>query len=166
MLTLARADSGQQKVRVEEIYLNELVDECCGAAQTLAGRAGVHLNWKQPDDIPFRGDSELLRRMTLNLLDNAIHYTPAGGNVEARLAASSRTVQLTVVDTGVGIPPELQPRVFDRFYRVIGKPGTQNGGSGLGLSIVKVAVEAHRGTIELVSAPGKGSTFIVTLPLP
>ncbi len=165
MLVLARADAGQQSVHFEELYLNELVEECCEAAQTISKSAGVRLSAERGEDVPFRGDEELIRGMVTNLLDNAIRYTPEGGSVAVRLVPNHSFVELIVADTGVGIPLESQARVFDRFYRVPNSRNVSNVGSGLGLSIVKVAVEAHSGSVALSSEPGRGSTFTVTLPL-
>jgi heavy metal sensor kinase len=165
MLALARADAGQQSLRLEEMYLDDLVHECCRAAQTLAGPAGVGFRFETDEDIAFRGDEELLKRMALNLLDNAIHYTPEGGSVSVKLTADGEWARLMISDTGIGIPPECQARVFDRFYRVEAARKSGDGGSGLGLSIVKLAAESHRGRVTLSSEPGRGSTFTVTLPL-
>ena len=162
MLVLARADSGQSLVRPEDIYLNDIVEECCKARKLLADAAGITLQYHAPEDIPFRGDPELLKRMTANLLDNAIRYTPAGGEVQVRLASVNGHVCLTVADTGIGIPQEAQGRVFDRFFR--GPQQGVNPGHGLGLSIVKVAAESHRGSVSLASEPGRGTTFTVSLP--
>ncbi len=165
MLALARADAGEQQLRVEELYLNDLVEECCRAAQALATPKGVRLTYEMGEDISFRGDEELLKRMAVNLLDNAIRYTPAGGSVCVELTSEQSRARLVVADTGIGIPPECVQRVFDRFYRVDDSRTRANGGSGLGLSIVKLAAESHRGSVDIVSQPGSGSTFTVSLPL-
>lgn len=165
MLALARADAGQQRLQLEELYLNDLVEECCKAAQSLAGPKGVHLTFEAGEDLPFRGDEELLKRMAVNLLDNAIHYTPPGGSISVKLKSEPSCLRLIVSDTGIGIPPDSAERVFDRFYRVDSSRSRAEGGSGLGLSIVKLAAEAHRGSVDLLSEPGRGSTFTVSLPL-
>jgi heavy metal sensor kinase len=164
MLALARADAGYQ-VPFEELYLNDLVEDCCRAAQTLAVPKGVRLIYEQSPDISFQGNEELLKRMAVNLLDNAIRYTPAGGCVSVRLASDSAWARLSVTDTGIGIPPECVDRLFDRFYRVDESRGRAEGGSGLGLAIVKLASESHHGTVQLTSELGRGSTFTVSLPL-
>jgi signal transduction histidine kinase len=165
MLALARADAGQQRLQLQELYLNDIIEECCHAAQTLATIKGVHLTCDACGDISFRGDEELLKRMAVNLLDNAIHYTPTGGSVSVRLETDTSSVRLIVSDTGIGIAPENASRVFDRFYRGDSSNINNGSGSGLGLSIVKLAAEAHGGHVELSSQPGSGSTFIVSLPL-
>ena len=112
----------------------------------------------------FRGDEALLRRLVINLLDNAIRYTPPGGQVSASLEAAPAAVRIVISDTGVGVPPEAAPHVFDRFYRADKARSRQDGGFGLGLAIVKWIAEAHNGTVELTRNPGPGTTFTVTLP--
>ena len=165
LLNLARADAGHQRLQPEEIYLNELLEECCRSAQSQARRKQVQLTAPPHPDVPMRGDPELLRRMISNLLDNAIRYTPAGGLVEAKLEAGSGSAMLRVSDTGVGIPPESLSRIFERFYRVDKSRSRSEGGFGLGLAIVKWIVEAHHGEIAVSSSPNQGATFTVTLPL-
>jgi two-component system, OmpR family, sensor kinase len=164
MLVLARADCGEQPLRPEELYLNDLVEGCCRSAQALAVLKGVQLACDAGEDISFHGDEELLKRMTVNLVDNAIRYTPSGGSISVRLIKEDSCACLTVSDTGVGIPPDCTGRVFDRFFRVDKSRSRVEGGSGLGLSIVKLAAESHRGSVDLESEPGRGSTFTVRLP--
>ncbi len=165
MLALARADAGEQQLATEDLYLNDLVTESCHAAQTLVVQKGIELKCAPCDDLLFHGNEELLRRMIVNLVDNAIRYTPAGGTVSVKLSCERPVARLTVSDTGIGIPPESIDRVFDRFYRVRDPRTRANGGSGLGLSIVKLAAESHHGSVNVVSQPGEGSTFTVNLSL-
>ncbi|HUI54897.1 MAG TPA: heavy metal sensor histidine kinase [Bryobacteraceae bacterium] len=164
LLNLARADAGRVKLQVQEFYLNDLLAECCRSAQTLAHARDICLECLANGDVPFRGDEELLRRMVMNLLDNAIRYTPDGGKVAAALEADSTGLRIRVSDTGVGIAAESAAHVFERFFRADKARSRQDGGFGLGLAIVKWVAEAHRGAVELVSTPGAGSTFTVTLP--
>jgi len=164
LLNLARADAGRMKLRVEEFYLNDLVAECCRSAQTLAAARGVVLACPPNEDLAFRGDEELVRRMAMNLIDNAIRYTPAGGRVTVSLEARGRQVTIGVADTGAGIAPDMLPHVFERFYRGDKARSRQDGGFGLGLAIVKWIAESHQGAVEVASTPGEGSTFTVTLP--
>src|SRR5579884_301871 len=161
MLDLARADSGQQTLRREELYLDDVVTACCRSAQPLAQLKGVTLNWSAEEDLSFQGDEELLKRMTVNLLHNAIQYTPSGGSVSVNLHRENGSGVLTVSDTGIGIPPASASRIFDRFYRVAEARTRSDGGSGLGLSIVKLAAESHGGAVSVASKPGEGSTFTV-----
>jgi heavy metal sensor kinase len=167
MLALARADAGHLNLPLEELYFNDLVEDCCRAAQALAAPKGVRLSYEASrQDISFRGNEELLRRMAVNLLDNAINYTPSGGSISVTLERDPACLRLTVSDTGIGIPHECMGRVFDRFYRVDESRARAGGGSsGLGLSIVKLAAESHHGSVHLASEPGRGSTFTVILPL-
>jgi signal transduction histidine kinase len=103
MMALARADAGQRQLQIDEFYLNDLVEECCKASTVLAVK-GVSLTLQPAADIAFRGDEDLLRRMLLNLLDNAIKYTPSGGSVTVALACEPASVKIIVSDTGIGIP--------------------------------------------------------------
>lgn len=111
-----------------------------------------------------RGSSSMLREMTMNLIDNGVKYNRPGGHVYMAMEREGPQVVLTVKDTGIGIPEDVQERVFERFYRVEGSRSKQSGGSGLGLSIVKHIVEQHKGTITLTSRVGEGSTFVIRLP--
>ena len=150
----------------QPMSLNEVVRDCTRAAQVLAMNKGVRL--KSPQDSPsiiLNGDDELLKRMMLNLLDNAVKYTPEGGEISVALARQNGNAHIEVRDTGIGIPEAEHARIFDRFYRVDKARSRALGGAGLGLSIVRWIVEVHGGKIEVNSAPGRGSKFIVELPL-
>jgi heavy metal sensor kinase len=164
MLALAGADDGQQRLNVEEFYLNDLVEECARSSQVLALAKAISLTLDPATDITFRGDESLLRRMIVNLLDNAIKYTPSGGHVSVKLTSKDAGVEITVADTGIGIPADATARIFERFYRADRARSRSDGGSGLGLSIAKWVAEAHNGSIDLDSRPGAGSTFTVSLP--
>ena len=117
LLNLARADAGRVKLEVQEFYFNELLAECCRSMQTLAARLRYRSRMPFAGDVQFRGDEALLRRLVINLLDNAIRYTPPGGQVSASLEADPAAARIRISDTGVGIPPEAAPHVFERFYR-------------------------------------------------
>jgi heavy metal sensor kinase len=150
----------------EPLSLNETVRDCARAAQVLAIRKGVRLNIENDSaSIVVTGDDELLKRMILNLLDNAVKYTPEGGEVSVTLKQLNGDANIVVCDTGIGIPQADQLLVFDRFYRVDKARSRALGGAGLGLSIVRWIVDAHGGTIAVRSTPGKGSVFTVELPL-
>jgi heavy metal sensor kinase len=164
LLNLARADAGRVKLDVHEFYFNELLAECCRSMQTLAAASGIALECPTTGDVQFRGDEALLRRLVINLLDNAIRYTPPGGKVSAVLETGPAAVRIYISDTGVGIPPEAAPHVFDRFYRADKARSRQDGGFGLGLAIVKWIAESHNGSVELTHNPGPGTTFTVTFP--
>jgi heavy metal sensor kinase len=164
LLNLARADAGRVRLRVHDFYLNELLGDCCRAAQAPAGARHLTLECRAGDDIQYSGDEDLLRRLVMNLLDNAIRYTPEGGRVTVALEPEGEAVRLRVADTGVGIAEEDVRRVFERFYRAGEARSREDGGFGLGLAIVKWIAETHGGTVECASRPGSGSVFTVTLP--
>ena len=149
----------------ERVSLNDAVRECARAAQVLAFRKGVRLKLENDSpSIALNGDEDLIKRMLLNLLDNAVKYTPAGGEISLALVRQNGNAEIVVRDTGIGIPAEAQPRVFDRFYRVDKARARTMGGAGLGLSIAQWIVEVHGGSINLSSTPGHGSTFTIVLP--
>jgi heavy metal sensor kinase len=174
LFTLARADAGQNPLKVADFYLDETVAECARAVRTLAAGRDVSLEHEAPHEMPFRGDEELIRRMLLNLLDNAIKYTPAGGHVSVKCEARGKEYVLTVSDTGAGIPAEAQAQIFQRFYRAdkarsrrsesADGYGATTSGAGLGLSIALLVAEAHKGSLELLRSDERGSVFVATLP--
>lgn len=163
ILDLARLEAGKTELRREPIPVSELVRETIEQVQPLALGREVHLETRIPSDLPpVLGDRELLRRVLVNLLDNALKYTPAGGRVTVTAEKlSPETLLFAVADTGPGIPLEHQARIFDRFARV---PGQRTRGTGIGLAFCKLAVEAHGGKIWVESRPGEGATFKFTLP--
>jgi len=114
---------------------------------------------------PLMGNARRLEQLVTNLLSNAIKYTPQGGKIQVMLKAEGLYLMLRVTDNGIGVPPEEQPHIFDKFYRVQSAATADIGGTGLGLSIVKSVVERHGGRVWVESAPGQGSTFIVLLPM-
>jgi len=160
LFLLARADAGERPRAVEELYLADLVAEVTHAVRTLAARKQITLAERVDGELPFRGDEALLRRLLLNLLDNAIKYTPEGGEVTVTAERRGAEYVVEVSDTGPGIPPEQRERVFERFFR--GARG--GGGAGLGLAIARWVAEAHGGGVALARSGPGGSTFAVTLP--
>jgi signal transduction histidine kinase len=166
MFTLAQADSGGLTLQAADLYLDETLTEAARSAAILARRKGVTMEVPHFQEAPYHGDEGLLRQMVLNLLDNAVKYTPAGGTVRVGLDALGPEYRITVADTGIGIPPEAQDHVFDRFFRV-DKSRHNNGdygGVGLGLSIARWIAEVHRGRLELERSDTSGSRFAVHLP--
>jgi heavy metal sensor kinase len=151
----------------EPVLLNDAVRDCARAAQVLASRKGVRLETdSDQQSLVLQGDGELIKRMVLNLLDNAVKYTPKNGKISISLLRQNGNAEIIVRDTGIGISRADQLHVFDRFYRVDKARSRSLGGAGLGLSIVSWIVEAHSGTISVDSTPNQGSTFTVQLPLP
>ena len=164
LLALAREDVGLARPARVPLDLAALVDETVETMRPLAESKGITLRVEPGGYVPLSGDGVRLRQVFFSLLDNAIKYTPAGGSVEAGAALRGRAVVAIVRDTGIGIPPEHLPHVFDRFYRVDKARSRSEGGTGLGLSIAKSIVEGHGGRIELESEPGRGTVCTVTLP--
>lgn len=169
LFILARADAGQRKLEPRDFYLDELVAETARAAAVLAARKQVTVQFEPAAEAPYRGDEALLRQMLLNLLDNAVKHTPAGGQVKLRLGHTNSSHSITVADTGEGIPPEAQPHIFKRFYRADQSRtrvpnGKGNSGAGLGLSIAQWIAEAHGGSLTLQQSGPRGSSFRVLLP--
>ncbi len=162
---LAKADAGQFVLAQEFIEFNELVVESFGDAQILGQPSKVMVQLTACDKALVRGDRHRLRQLLLNLTDNAIKYNHPGGSVGIGLRCQAQSAELTVSNTGAGIPPAVLPRVFDRFFR--GDPSHNNAleGCGLGLSIAQWIVKAHNGEIRVTSVPEKLTTVTVTLPL-
>jgi signal transduction histidine kinase len=125
----------------------------------------VQVTIKEVDQVYVLGDSDRLKQLLLNLVDNAIKYTPAGGEVLMSLSKKDGNALVEIRDNGVGIPAEDLPRIFDRFYRVDKARTRYPGGSGLGLSIARWIAVAHGGNIYVESTVGEGSTFSVSLPI-
>lgn len=169
LFTLARADAGQRELEPRNFYLDELVAETARAAAVLAARKRVRIELDQAPETPYRGDEALLRQMLLNLLDNAVKHTPAGGQVKLHLGRTDSAHSIVVSDTGTGIPAEAQPHIFERFYRADKARtretnGNSNGGAGLGLSIAQWIAQAHGGSLILQHSNQTGSAFRILLP--
>jgi two-component system OmpR family sensor kinase len=160
LLALARADAGMP-IRRERVELDHLLMEVLGEARRLAGEHRLALDQLEPSIVS--GDPDRLRQLLVILVDNALKYTPAGGRIALRLAREGDIAIIAVSDTGVGIPAEHLPHVFERFYRADPGRSRDPGGTGLGLSIARWVVEQHGGSIELTSRPGEGTTATVRL---
>jgi heavy metal sensor kinase len=165
LLLLSRADAGVLRMDRQPLDLGELVTEVSADARVLAEAHGVALNLGAVAPVSIHGDRDHLRRLLLNLIDNGIKYTPTGGRVTLTLQRDGEWAALHVADTGIGLATEEQERIFQRFYRTPEAVSQAEAGSGLGLCIARSIAEAHGGRIELQSAPGCGSTFMVFLPL-
>ena len=170
LFLLARADAGQAPVCYGELYLDEVVSDCVRAVRSLAAQRGIELCCALLPESPYRGDEELLRRVLLNLLDNAIKYSEPEAAVHVALAHQESCYRITVRDTGPGIPGEAQARLFERFYRADKARArslpSATGGAGLGLAIGRMVAEAHGGRLELVRSTEQGSEFALALPIP
>jgi heavy metal sensor kinase len=165
LLTLTKADQGLYRAEFSEINLKSLVEELCEDSEVLASRKKIKVALDSGPSITIVGDRLRLRQLFLNLIDNAIKYTPVGGKVTMAVERQNGSAVFRVADTGIGIPAEEIPKIFDRFYRVDKARSREMGGTGLGLSIAKWIAELHRGTISVESELLKGSVFTVRLPV-
>ncbi|HJQ21512.1 MAG TPA: ATP-binding protein [Gemmatimonadaceae bacterium] len=168
LFLLARAHAGERLMTASEMYLGEVCGECVRSVRSLALRKQMTLRYDGGDELPMRGDENLLRRLFLNLLDNAIKYTPAGGSVVVSSRVENGMYVVDVSDSGTGVPPDVRERVFDRFYRVgrTHEAGDLVSGAGLGLAIARWIAEAHGGTLALARSDETGSTFRFSVPAP
>lgn len=164
LLMLARADSDQKLVEKTLFPLSSVIKEVTEAYTPVAAGKHLELLAVLDENVYFFGDAERIRQLVIILVDNAIKYTPEGGSVSLGLKSSDEHVEISVADTGEGIPREHIGRIFERFYRIDKARSRESGGTGLGLSIADWIVREHRGTISVSSTPGKGSTFKVSLP--
>jgi signal transduction histidine kinase len=164
LLTLSRAEADQQPLSRLPVELGALSREVVESLRILADEKRQQLTAEANGEVVATGDATLLRHALLNLAHNAVRYTPAGGRIVVRCLRREREAVIEVTDTGEGIAPEHQAKVFERFYRVDKVRSRAEGGAGLGLAIAKLAVERHGGRIELESAIGKGSVFRIMLP--
>jgi len=165
LLTLARAESGQVKIEHKPVNISAMTQSLSEQIKPVAASKDVVMDWSCEPDVVIAGDSGWLERIILNLLDNAIKFTPAGGHVHVSLARNSHGATLGVRDDGKGIPAEALPYIFERFYRADPSRSNQVDGAGLGLSLVKWAVDQHQGTIRVDSVPEEGTQVTVTLPV-
>jgi heavy metal sensor kinase len=169
MFTLARADTESRTLDKSNFYLDELISETARAAKVLAASKGIGLEQDAVAEMLCQGDEGLLRQMLMNLLGNAIKHTPSGGTVRIAVEHCNGQYQITVADTGTGIPVEAQPYVFERFFRADkarARSDSDGGGAGLGLAIARWIAEAHRGQLELKHSDVTGSIFVASLPAP
>lgn len=166
LLLLARADAGVLRMDVQPVDLKMLIREICNQMMVIADVHSIALHPGPMDSLVVDGDRDHLRRTLLNLVDNAIKYTPAGGRVTLSLSTDDRWASLMVADTGIGFPADERQLIFDRFHRATDTRSRDASGVGLGLSIARSIAKAHGGRIEAESTPGHGSTFTLFLPLP
>jgi heavy metal sensor kinase len=167
LFTLTRADAGEYRLAQSDFYLDELAADCVRTTRALAHSKHITLTAVAPEEMPVLADEDLLRRMILNLLDNAIKYTPPNGTVSVTCGVVPGGYELSVTDSGPGIPPEMHGRIFERFFRADRARASSgpDGGAGLGLAIARWIAEAHLGRIELLRSDAAGSTFTVSIPV-
>lgn len=170
LFALSRLDAGRPTTEWCRLNLTQLAAATTEQMRLLAEDRGLRLESDSPvqaivqPGVWVEGDPSRLKQVIVNLLDNAFNYTPRGGKVGILVRATPDEAVLEIWDTGVGIPAEALPRVFDRFFRVDPSRSRSDGGSGIGLSIVKAICTAHRGRVEVLSTEGKGSRFLLHLP--
>lgn len=163
---VALYDAGAETLARGPVALPELVDETLAVLGPEFERREIRLSSALPGDLPpVSADADRLTEILLNLLDNALRHTPAGGVIEVTAARDGQMVRLAIADTGPGIAPTERERIFDRFYRLDASRTAATGGSGLGLAIVRSLVSAHGGTITVDDRPGGGARFTVALPV-
>ena len=163
---MAKAEAGAMQLQWKAVRLAAFVDEVLAALATEFERANVEPINAIPYNLPLvQADPDMLTRVFSNLCDNALHHTPAGGTVTIEAIQRGNHLEVSVADSGEGIPTGALPRVFDRFYRADSSRQAITGGSGLGLAIVRTIIEAHGGSIWAENVPGSGARFVFTLPL-
>ena len=160
---LTKADTGQIKLNCEPVQLDELVRESVADAKILGQPQAIQVNLSRCEGAVIKGDRHRLRQLLLNLTDNAIKYNEPKGRVNISLSQTGGVAELKIENTGIGVAPELQPRVFERFFRGDKSHSNTVEGCGLGLSIAEWIVVAHNGTIQFASIPGKLTTVTVKL---
>ena len=167
LLTLAKSESGEMILDIKRFSLSDMILALYMQSKTLAEnkQMTVNFNINVDEELLIHGDELRLRQLFLNLIANGIKYSLEGGTLDLVLSREGAMARVDVHDTGIGIPFEAQPFIFDRFYRVDKARNRMDGGSGLGLAICKAITEAHGGKISVTSVPDKGSTFSVLLPI-
>ena len=165
LFALSRLDAGEAQAEWVRFDLAELAGATAAQMALLAEDRHIALSTEVPHPVPMEGDRSRLKQVVVNLLDNAIKYTPEGGAVHLKVHAVGSEAVLEVRDTGVGIDPAEAPHVFERFYRADKSRSREPDGAGLGLAIVKSICQANRGEVDVTSVVGEGSTFRVRFPL-
>jgi len=163
ILDLERVRLGSQPTEV--CHPARIVTEAIDELQDMAHEENVALNVEiAPDAADFLGDSDQVHRAIVNLIENAIKFNRSGGKVDVSVTMHANRVRFTVVDTGIGIPPDMQSKIFDRFYRGHQSGAEHVSGSGLGLSLVKAVVDSHNGELTVDSRPEQGTCFYIEIP--
>ncbi|MCR4288322.1 MAG: ATP-binding protein [Deltaproteobacteria bacterium] len=160
LLTLSKLESHEEAIESSPVDVRELILATAAGFEKQARDKSITIRSSIPESLPKAlGDRYRLEQVVVNILDNAIKYTPSGGNVTLSASRQDGFIRIDVADTGIGIPKEDIPRIFERFYRVDKARSRELGGTGLGLAIVKHIIQGHGGRLNVESAPGKGSTF-------
>jgi signal transduction histidine kinase len=169
LFLLARADAGHLVLQRAPLYLEDVVDHATRGVRPLADRRGVHLEVGAMVEGQVQGDSDLLGRLLLNLLDNAIKHSPTGGTVQVEMSRRNGECAVAVIDNGPGIPEEAKPKIFERFFQVDAArarhDNSQTSGAGLGLAIARRIADVHGGRVELVDSRAGRTEFRFSLPV-
>ena len=166
LLDLSKIESGKMKLEFEPLEILPIVNRCVNVLRKSAKDKSLSVKLDIPTNLlKILGDHKRLSQVFLNLLDNAIKYTPEGGSITVNATSKEKIVQVDISDTGIGISEKDLPRIFERFYRVDKARSRELGGTGLGLSIVKHIIQAHNGQVWVQSTLGQGSTFSFTIPI-
>ena len=163
LLDLAALESGRNQLQLTNIELGKLLGDAVETVIPQAKHRGVAIS-HDGEGVSLEGDQARIRQVLVNLVTNAVKFTPAGGEVTVKAWRENGQVHVSIRDTGIGIPAKDLPHIFDRFFRVTRGRSRLQGGSGLGLTIVKQAIDAHRGTVTVESTEGQGTTFLIQLP--
>ena len=164
LLTLSKGDEGEVSLEKDPVDLGSIIEEVSRQGEILADEKDVKITLAYLEPVAILGDAHRLKQMVWILIHNAIKFTPSGGEIKITLQDMDDTVYFTIKDTGIGIPEQDLPKIFDRFYRVDKARSRQDGGSGLGLSICKYIVDRHHGTIDVESKLGEGTKFKIRFP--
>ncbi|BEH91803.1 MAG: PAS domain-containing protein [Turicibacter sp.] len=164
LLLINRYEHDQIKHQTQRLEVNYLLNDCIQNVQTIANLKHQTIDFVEEKKYWVEGDYTKLQHCFLNLLTNAIHYSPDETQIQIKVSEKSTFIEISVIDHGIGIPPEDLPHIFERFYRVDKARSRHTGGTGLGLSIVASIIEAHHGAIQVQSELNKGSCFTVQLP--
>ncbi len=164
LLDMAKIEAGKVVQHQVPVDVGEVIRETIALLEPRATSQGITIEFHSNALPPVQADPKRIEEIFNNLITNAINYSPDGGHVTVTARGFGEYIEIKISDTGVGIPPEELPKIFDKFYRVKHPKTRQVMGTGLGLSIVKGVVEAHRGTIDVESVPDKGTTFRILLP--
>lgn len=162
LMDVAEAETGTMHLNLAPVNLNRLCEEVVDLYSILAEEKSITLTSQLSPDTTLTADRVRLQQALANLLDNAVKYTPTQGKVSLTTSTTPDTIRIEVIDTGLGIPPHDLPRIWQRLYR--GDKSRSEKGLGLGLSLVKAVVEAHKGSVSVESSPGQGSRFSILLP--
>src|SRR5439155_5744626 len=169
LFLLARSDAGRYPMTPSRFYLDELLSDCARAMRSVAAARGVTITCEAPPELLIAADESLIHRMLLNLIDNAVKFTPPGENVRVEATSAGAEFIIRISDRGIGVDPAERERIFERFYRGAREPRSGGSsiiatGAGLGLPIARWIAEAHGGRLWLERSDGSGSTFTVVLP--